>query len=131
MTTLFRRICGCALALFLGTVSAYAGADDYRFELISTGHKAAAGEVIDLLLTDLRTGQPVADAVIYATRMDMAPDGMATMTAPVTALPADAPGRYRFATDIAMPGGWRFSVAAKIQGEAETVTADLDLRVAP
>lgn len=62
--------------------------------------------------------------------MDMAPDGMATMTSPVTALSATGPGRYRFATDITMAGGWRFSVAAKIQGEAETVTAALDLRVA-
>ncbi len=87
--------------------------------------------MIELMLTDLRTGQPVADAVIYATRMDMAPDGMATMTAPVTAMPGEIPGRYRFATDLTMAGGWRFSVAAKVQGEPETVTAELELRAAP
>jgi hypothetical protein len=127
---LFHRVCGCAFALFLGTFTAWAGANDYRFELVSTDHRVGAGAVIELLLTDLRTGQPVEDAVIYATRMDMAPDGMATMTSPVTALSATGPGRYRFATDITMAGGWRFSVAAKIQGEAETVTAALDLRAA-
>jgi hypothetical protein len=127
---LFHRVCGCAFALFLGTFTAWAGANDYRFELVSTDHRVGVGAVIELLLTDLRTGQPVEDAVIYATRMDMAPDGMATMTSPVTALPATGPGRYRFATDITMAGGWRFSVAAKIQGEAETVTAALDLRAA-
>ncbi len=130
MTMLFHRVCGCAFALFLGTFTAWAGANDYRFELVSTDHRVGAGAVIELLLTDLRTGQPVEDAVIYATRMDMAPDGMATMTSPVTALSATGPGRYRFATDITMAGGWRFSVAAKIQGEAETVTAALDLRAA-
>lgn len=130
MTILFHRVCGCAFALFLGTFTAWAGANDYRFELVSTDHRVGAGALIELLLTDLRTGQPVEDAVIYATRMDMAPDGMATMTSPVTALSATGPGRYRFATDITMAGGWRFSVAAKIQGEAETVTAALDLRVA-
>jgi hypothetical protein len=127
---LFHRVCGCAFALFLGTFTAWAGANDYRFELVSTDHRVGVGAVIELLLTDLRTGQPVEDAVIYATRMDMAPDGMATMTSPVTALSATGLGRYRFATDITMAGGWRFSVAAKIQGEVETVTAALDLRVA-
>lgn len=131
MTTSLRRICGCALALHLASIPAWAGADDYRFALVSKDHRVEAGAVIEILLTDHGTGQPVADAVIYATRMDMAPDGMATTTSPVTALPAEHPGHYRFATDITMAGGWRFSVAAKVQGEPDTVTAELDLRVAP
>lgn len=131
MTVLSRRIGGCALALFISATAVGAGEDDYRFELVSTNHKVGSGAVVELLLTDLRSGQPVADAVIYATRMDMAPDGMATMTSPVTAIPAEAPGRYRFATDLTMAGGWRFSVAAKIQGEPETVKAEIELRAAP
>ena len=131
MAVLFRRIGGCALALFISVTSVWAGADDYRFELVSTDHKVGSGAVVELLLTDLRSGQPVADAVIYATRMDMAPDGMATMTSPVTAIPAEAPGHYRFATDLTMAGGWRFSVAAKVQGEPETVKAEIELRAAP
>lgn len=131
MAFFFRRASGCALALLLNVSAAWAGADDYRFELISTDHKVGSGAVIEVMLTDLRTGEPVADAVIYATRMDMAPDGMATMTSPVTAMPAEAPGRYRFVTDLTMAGGWRFSVAAKIQGEPETVSAELELRAEP
>jgi hypothetical protein len=131
MFDIFRRASGCALALLLNSSVAFAGADDYRFELVSTDHKVGSGVVVELLLTDLRTGQPVADAVIYATRMDMAPDGMATMTSPVTAIPADAPGHYHFATDLTMAGGWRFSVAAKVQGEPETVKAELELRAEP
>jgi hypothetical protein len=121
----------CVLALFSGTLTAWAGADDYRFELVSADHKVSAGAVIELLLTDRRTGQRVEGAIIYATRMDMAPDGMETMTSPVTELPVGASGSYRFATDITMAGGWRFSIAAKIQGEAETVTAELELQAAP
>lgn len=131
MSNFLCRAGGCALALLLTISAAWAGADDYRFELVSTEHRVGAGATIELRLTDLRTGKPVEGAVIYATRMDMAPDGMATMTAPVTAMPAEAPGHYRFATDIPMAGGWRFSVAAKVQGEPETVTAELDLRAAP
>jgi hypothetical protein len=41
MTTNFRRIRGCALALVLGTASAWAGADDYQFEPVSTDLEAA------------------------------------------------------------------------------------------
>lgn len=131
MAVFLRRIGGCALALLICASSASAGADDYRFELVSTDHRVGSGVTIEVVLTDLRTGQPVGDAVIYATRMDMAPDGMATMTSPVTAMPAEGPGRYRFASDITMAGGWRFSLAAKVQGEPETVKAELDLRAAP
>lgn len=126
-----RRIGGCALALVIATSSAWAGADDYRFELVSTGHRVGSGAILELSLTDLRTGTPVEGAVVYATRMDMAPDGMAAMTSPVTAIPSDVPGTYRFATDLTMAGGWRFSVAAKVQGEPETVSAEIELRAAP
>jgi YtkA-like len=131
MPTFFLRTRGAVLALALSATTAVAGADDYRFELISTDHRVGSGAVLELRLTDLRTGQPVEGAVIYATRMDMAPDGMATMTSPVTAIPAEKPGTYRFATDLTMAGGWRFSVAAKVQGEPETIAAEIELRAEP
>lgn len=119
------------LAVALSATTAVAGADDYRFGLVSTDHRVGSGAILEVRLTDLRTGKPVEGAVIYATRMDMAPDGMATMTTPVTAMPADSLGTYRFVTDLTMAGGWRFSVAAKVQGEPETVSAEIELRVAP
>lgn len=131
MAVFLRRIRIGALALMLSASAAWADADDYRFELVPADHRVGSGVTIELLLTDLRTGAPVADAVIYATRMDMAPDGMATMTSPVTAMPAKEPGTYRFATDLTMAGGWRFSVAAKVQGEPETVSAEIELRAEP
>lgn len=131
MFTPFRRMRGAVLALALSAAAAFAGADDYRFDLVSSDHRVGSGAVLDLRLTDLRTGAPVEGAVIYATRMDMAPDGMATMTSPVTAMPAEVPGTYRFVTDLTMAGGWRFSVAAKVQGEPETVAAEIELRAEP
>ena len=125
------RNCGAALALSLTASAALAGAEDYRFDLVSTDHRVGSGAILEVRLTDLRTGAPVEDAVIYATRMDMAPDGMATMTTPVTAMPSAVPGIYRFATDLTMAGGWRFSVAAKVQDEPETVSAEIELRAEP
>ena len=131
MTIIFRRICGSVLALLIGVSTLWAGADDYRFEIVSTDHRVGSGVTIELRLTDLRTGQPVEGAVIYATRMDMAPDGMEMITSPVAALPAEAPGTYLFSTDLTMAGGWRFSVAAKVQGEPETIAAEIELQAAP
>jgi hypothetical protein len=69
------------------------------------------------------SGKPVTDAVIFRTRIDMAPDGMAEMTSPVAALPASEPGVYAFKTDLPMAGRYQFSIAAKVQGEPETVVA--------
>jgi len=127
----FLRKCGAMLALALFATTAIAGANDYRFDLVATDHRVGSGAILEVRLTDLRTGAAVEGAVIYATRMDMAPDGMATMTSPVTAIPTEEPGTYRFTTDLTMAGGWRFSVAAKVQGEAETVSAEIELRAAP
>ena len=120
-----------AVAATLAAPTAFAGARDYALDLVETTRPVGAGAILTVRLTDLRTRTPVADAVIFATRMDMAPDGMQTMTAPVTALPTEAPGLYRFATDLTMAGNWRFSVAAKLQGEAETIKAELTLQAQP
>jgi hypothetical protein len=60
--------------------------------------------------------------VIIRTRVDMAPDGMADMQSPVSPLPAGEPGVYAFKTDLPMAGRYQLSIAAKVQGEPETVT---------
>ena len=117
-----------AASLTLAAQTALAGADDYALELVETTRPVGAGAILTVRLTDLRNSAPVEDAVIFATRMDMAPDGMETMTTPVTLLATEAPGLYRFATDLTMAGNWRFSVAVKVQGEAETVEAELLLQ---
>jgi hypothetical protein len=48
---------------------------------------------------------------------------MADMTSPVAPLPGNEPGVYAFKTDLPMAGRYQFSIAAKVQGEPETVTA--------
>ncbi len=126
--TLVAALSAC-LALAAQTV--FAGAADYAFDLVETTCPVGAGAILTVRLTDLRNSAPVEDAVIFATRMDMAPNGMETMTTPVTLLPVQSPGLYRFAADLTMAGNWRFSVAAKVQGEAETVEAKLILQAAP
>lgn len=117
----------CALAI--GTISrASAEIGDYEFRLVQTNVKQSNNAVVAVRLIDKRTGKAVPDAVIFAARIDMAPDGMPTMNAPIEALPSNEPGIYRFKTDLMMAGGWRLSLAAKIQGEAGTLENKLVLK---
>jgi hypothetical protein len=63
----------------------------------------------------------VPDAVIFATRLDMAPDAMQEMVTKVTPMPGAEPGTYRFKANFAMAGRWQLSLGAKVQGETGTV----------
>ena len=112
----------CAVAFSLTTAAAFAGANDYAFEPLAAEIKKGDDVVVALRLTHKPSGKPVADALIVRTRVDMAPDGMADMEAfPVAQLPATEPGVYVFKTDLPMAGRYLVSVAAKVQGEPETV----------
>jgi hypothetical protein len=112
---------GTALAVAMSlTGAAFAGANDYAFEPVAAD--VNRGEVtVAVRLVHKPTGKPVPDAVIIQTRIDMAPDGMATMAASMTPLPSPQPGVYAFKTDLIMAGRWLLSVSAKVQGEPETV----------
>jgi hypothetical protein len=129
----WRALAGALAALFVATAfgPAKAGSADYAFEFVESEVKQGASATVAVRLVDKRTGSPVADAVIFATRMDMAPDGMEAMTTSVEAMPSDQPGVYRFKTNLMMPGGWRFSVAAKVQGEPDTVESKLVFKAVP
>lgn len=117
--------------LFGAATVALAGAADYEFQAVQTEIKQGAGSTVSVRLIDKRTGNAVPDAVIFATRMDMAPDGMETMTTTVEPSASTEPGVYTFTTNLSMEGGWRFQLAAKVQGEAETVTGELILKAVP
>lgn len=112
-------------------ITAQAAAADYILALAETTYPFGSNAVLEVLLTDVRTGRPVEGAILFATRLDMAPEGMEAMTSPVAVLPSEAPGQYRFTTDLTMEGNWQFSVAAKVQGEAETVQARFLIEVQP
>jgi hypothetical protein len=125
-----RALSGALSAVIAATAftPAKAGSADYALELVENEVKQGATATVAVRIVDKRNGTPVSDAVIFATRMDMAPDGMEAMTTTVEAMPSDQPGVYRFKTNLMMAGGWRFSVAAKVQGEPETVQSKLVLK---
>lgn len=100
---------------------------DYEFQLIE--QEAKQGEaIVAVRLVHKPTGKAIPDAVVFARRIDMAPEGMPTMTAPLELMPETEPGTYRFKTNLMMEGRWQLSLAAKVQGEAGTVQGKLILK---
>lgn len=109
---------------------AHADIKDYEFQLVDkTVRKGDA--VISVRLVHKPDGKPVPDAVIFAKRMDMAPDGMETMKTTIEPMPSTEPGIYKFKADVTMEGGWQLSLAAKVQGETGTVENKLVIKATP
>ena len=102
-------------------VVALAGANDYVFEPVNAQVKKGDDVTVSVRLKHKQTGKLVTDAVIVQTRIDMSPDAMGEMASPLTIMPSAEPGVYSFKTDLSMQGRWLLSIAAKVQGEPETV----------
>ena len=100
---------------------ALADIKDYEFQLVDQTVQAGPDKIIPVRLMNKKTGKPVPDAVIFATRLDMAPDAMQEMATKVTPMPGTEPGTYRFKANFGMAGHWQLSLGAKVQGETGTV----------
>ena len=123
------KIMGAIVAVGLAVTSpAFAGANDYAFEPLKAEVKKGDDVMVAVRLKHKATGKPVADAVIVQTRIDMGPDGMGDMASPLTPVPSNEPGVYAFKTDLSMAGRWLLSIAAKVQGEPETVIGKITFR---
>ena len=120
-----------ALACAGAASRALAGIADYEFQLAQSEIKKGDATIIAVRLVDKRSGKLVPDAVIFTQRVDMAPDGMPTMTAPIEPLPSTEPGIYRFRASLTMAGGWRLSLGAKVQGETATLETKLVFKAMP
>ena len=118
------RALGAALitVAISGTANvALADIKDYEFQLVDQTVQAGPDKIITVRLMNKKTGKPVPDAVIFATRLDMAPDAMQGMATKVTPMPGTEPGTYRFKANFGMAGHWQLSLGAKVQGETGTV----------
>jgi YtkA-like protein len=121
-------------ACFIATLTLHvapvrAAASDYRFEVVEVKPAAPGKSTVTLRLVHTPDKKPVADAVLFQITADMGPDGMPTMTAPAKALPAPKGGLYTIEIEPGMAGNWALQVAAKVQGETETVRATLPVKL--
>ena len=78
------RVALIGAALTCGPTAAFADIKDYKFELVDQTVQEGPDRVIAVKLINKKTGKPVPDAVIFATRLDMAPDGMQEMATKVS-----------------------------------------------
>jgi hypothetical protein len=118
-----RALIGAAIFATSTLVAAYglAAPDDYRFELVQAQPAGPGKTAVTVRLTHVPDNKPVAGAVLFETKTDMGPSGMADMAGKVSPLPADKPGLYRFQIETGMAGKWQLALGAKVQGEAGTV----------
>jgi hypothetical protein len=121
-------VASAGVALLAAGSIARADIRDYEFQLVDQAVKAGPDKIITVRLINKTTGKPVPEAVIFATRLDMAPDGMQEMVTKVTPMPGTEPGLYRFKANLSMAGGWQFSLGAKVQGETGTVENKIVIR---
>ena len=119
------------LALLSATSLARADINDYEFQLVEKEIKKGDA-ILSVRLVHKPDGKAVPDAVIFATRLDMAPDSMAE-DADAASRQCPAPSRASIASRsmLTMAGGWRLSLGAKIQGETGTLENQLVLKALP
>jgi YtkA-like len=105
---------------------AQADIKDYEFKLVDSTVNVGKDKIVTVQLLNKKTGKPVPDAVIFASRLDMAPDGMPEMATKVALQPGTAePGSYKLMATFGMEGRWQLSLGAKVQGETGTVESKL------
>jgi YtkA-like len=110
---------GCAV--FAAPKAAFADIKEYEFQLVDASVPVGGYRVFSVRLLNKKTGKPVPDAIIFATRLDMAPDGMEEMAVKVMEVPGTDPGVYSFKARFSMEGRWQLSLGAKVQGETGTL----------
>ena len=111
------------------TGTAFAGADDYVFEPVNAEIKSSNVATVAVRLVHKPSGKPVTDAAIVQTRIDMSPDGMASMASAIVPLPSPGPGVYAFKAPLTMAGRWLLTVTAKVQGEPDTLIGKITFKV--
>ena len=107
--------------LSLATAHAYAAPADYRFELVSAQPSGPGKTAVTVRLLHVPDKKPVEGAVLFDTKADMTPGGMASFIGKVSPLPSDQPGLYRFQIETGMAGKWQLVLGAKVQGETDTI----------
>lgn len=107
-----------------------AAAKDYQFQLVGSPVESGKATLVKVKLIHVPDGKPVGGAIIIQTKLDMTPEGMASMTVSAKASATTDAGIYQIEAQPEMPGNWALSLSAKVQGEAETVTGTLTVPIA-
>ena len=134
MSTICVKVAFAALvtigAVTVAAAPVLAAAKDYRFELVGAPSNSGKATVIKVKLIHIPDGKPVQGAIIIQTKLDMGPEGMASMTAAAKASTAAETGVYQVEAEPEMAGNWALTLSAKVQGERETVSGTVTVPIA-
>ncbi len=118
-----------SLALPLMGIGAYAlistreaSSVTYRWEAVTSELPVGKTTRVELKLVSGDGVAQVGDVRLNRTRLDMGPDGMEAMEAPLTPVEASADGSIAFETELVMAGSWAFSVEGEVEGLAAPVS---------
>lgn len=128
-----RQALGMIATALISLSSAACAADrsrDYRFEVVEQPVAVSAHSEFNVRLTKTSTGQPVENAKITRSRLEMTMPHTAhkgpmpmttTMGGEVKLQGTPSPGLYRLMGDVSMPGTWKLDIVATVPGEAQPV----------
>jgi YtkA-like len=120
------------VALFLASVFAaahsLAAPNDYRFELVQAQLAGPGKTAVTVRLVHVPDNKPVVGAVLFESKTDMGPGGMAEMTGKVSPLPSDQPGIYRFQIETGMAGKWALISASRCRAKPGRCVATSSMR---
>jgi Cu(I)/Ag(I) efflux system membrane fusion protein len=92
---------------------------DPRWEAVRSEVPVGKGVRLEVRLVGPDAKPVTGNISVSSSRLDMGPDGMQTMTAPLRPVSSSTQGVIAFETDIVMAGRWALTVTANIAGQAK------------
>jgi Cu(I)/Ag(I) efflux system membrane fusion protein len=124
-STAFTRVVLVGIAaIIFGSVANHSGAENAPgFEAIKPEVPVGKDIRIELKIVGIDPAPVSSDVTVEKARLDMGPDGMEAMAAPLKPVPGASPGVVAYQADLAMAGRWAFSITARIKGRKEPVSS--------
>jgi Cu(I)/Ag(I) efflux system membrane fusion protein len=108
-----------ALAVAAAALLGACGRDGgYRFEAVDDAVRVGEARIEARLVGPDGAAVPMESVSLIEARLDMGPDGMAKMAAPLKTVASDDPNVLAFETDFTMAGRWALRLKAKVDGKA-------------
>ncbi|MBM3582392.1 MAG: hypothetical protein FJX37_10575, partial [Alphaproteobacteria bacterium] len=92
-----------------------------RWEAVKSEIPIGKGVRIEVRLVGADSKPVAGNVSVTSTRLDMGPDGMKTMTAPVRPVSSTEPGALVFESDIPMAGRWALTIAGIVAGSRKPI----------
>ena len=113
------------------TTPVLGNSDDYVFQLVESELPVGNRIEFSVRIINRATGEPVTDAMIFANRIDMTPDGKPDRDTHLAALSTEIPGIYRFRANLVEAGNWQLTLLAMIPGAESMIEGRMILKAVP